>query len=89
MPAKVPTKKATRTGLTKEDRQKRQKKLDAAMAVITALSPAGGIASLLKKGSRPLKDKDDKAWNADTITLKKGGKVKKYAKGGKVRKARR
>ena len=88
MPAIVPTKKATTSGLTKEERQKRQKKLDSAMAVITALSPAGGLAALLKKGARPPKHKDDKSWNADTVTLKKGGKVKKYVKGGTVRKGK-
>ena len=88
MPAKVPTKKATTSGLTKEERQKRQKKLDSAMAGITALAPGGGVAALLKKGARPPKHKDDKSWNADTVTLKKGGKVKKYVKGGTVRKGK-
>ena len=89
MPAKVPTKEATTTGLTKEDRQKRQKRIDAAISTLTTLLPGGAAAAAVSKGTKALiKKKADKAWTKDTVALKKGGKVKKYVKGGAVRKGK-
>ena len=91
MPAKVPTKKATTSGLTKEDQQKRQKKIDAAISTLATLLPGGIAALTAQKGGKALvKKKAAKAknWMKDTTSLKKGGKVKKYVKGGTVRKGK-
>ena len=92
MPAKVPTKEATTTGLTKEDRQKRQKRIDAAISTLTTLLPGGAAAAAVSKGTKALVAKEQEAmrWKvgkkSKTIDLKKGGKVKKRAKGGGVKK---
>ena len=82
-----------RTKLTKEEQKKRQKKIDAAISTLATLIPGGVAALTLQKGAKALtkkraKKKADKAWKADTVDLKKGGSVKKRAKGGGVRKVR-
>ena len=91
MPAKVPTKKATRTGLTKEDKQKR---IDAAISTLTTLLPGGAAAAAVSKGTKALVAKEQEAmrWKtgekSKTVALKKGGSVKKRTKSGGVRKVR-
>ena len=90
MPAKAPSKKST--GMTKAEIAKRNKKF---MEAVAPFLPGGAAAVIAAEGTKALtkkkaKEKDSMRWKvgkkSKTIDLKKGGKVKKRAKGGGVKK---
>jgi hypothetical protein len=73
-----------RTKLTKEEQQKRQKKIDAAISVLATLIPGVAVTLTTQKGVKALAKKEAKENGA----RRRPGSVKKRAKGGGVRKAR-
>ena len=92
MPAKAPSKKST--GMTKAEIEKlflgrEGKKF---MKAIMPFLPGGAAAAAVSKGTKALVAKEQEAmrWKtgkkSKTVELKKGGKVKKRAKGGGVKK---
>jgi len=87
MPAKAPSKKST--GMTKAEIAKRNKKL---LEAVAPFLPGGALAAAASKRTKALADKEKEAmrWKvgkkSETIAIKKGGKVKKRAKGGGVKK---